>query len=471
MAVNSATDYIRERLKDYQKDTIQINTAENTSEDVEYVMMFNDVQKYVVREKLPELTASIAKNDTSVLANVISIYIAKEYKQYAINDDVLKKTVDRCVSDMTGYAFLNELFAKRDELEEININGWDQVLVKWVDGRKEIYPKHFYSAEHARDIMTRILRQTGKYLDEQKIYEISYIGKDVRIAVVITPIADKEIGVAASIRFIHPAVYTLEKLEEIGTLTPEMGNMLQSFINYGISICVCGTTGSGKTTVCNALLENVPPMKRVITLEGGTREYELVRRDDKGNLLNDRLHMQTRPHRDGALNVDLQTLLDLVLKFDPDIIGVGEMVSEEAFIASEAANTGHPVITTIHSTNAFEAYYRMFTLGMRKYELNENLMMKLMVDAFPIIVFTKQYPDGKRRVQSILEGEFDTANNKIRYNELYHYEVADNERAEDGNIHTIGSHKQKGEISGRLVSLMLDNGATRAEIEDLKIKD
>ena len=114
---------------------------------------------------------------------------------------------------------------------------------------------------------------------------------------------------------------------------------------------------------------------------------------ENGKIKNNRLHLQTRPHKDEKLNVDLQLLLDLVLKFDPEVVVVGEMVSEEAFIASETARTGHTVMTTIHTNNAFDAYYRMYSLGIRKYDLTENVMLKFMVDAFPIIVYAKQYPD------------------------------------------------------------------------------
>jgi len=465
--VNTSRDYIFETLKGYQ--TEQVVVEEKEDKDAEYVRMFNDVQRYVVNEKLPELTEAIRKNDNSVLATIVSVYITKEYRQYAMNEKTLERIVNRVVSDMTGFAFLNEYFARRDELEEININGWNQIVVTWADGRKEITKHRFYSAEHARDIVLRILRQTGKYMDEQKIYEITYLGKDVRVAAVVTPIVDTEIGVAASIRFIHPAVFTVERLTELDCLTPGMARMLQTFLNYGVSICVCGSTGSGKTTVCNALLENVPPMTRLITLEGGTREYELVRRDEDGNLLNDRLHLQTRPHRDAGLNVSLETLLDLVLKFDPDIIGVGEMVSEEAFIASEAARTSHTVITTIHSTNAREAYFRMFSLGMRKYELDQKLMMKFMVDAFPVIVSTKKFPDGVRRVQEILEGEYDFGTGNVVYNTLYKYEVDDNVHDASGRTITVGKHKHVNEVSQKLQTIMLDSGATRAEIEALGV--
>ncbi len=331
--------------------------ANSIKDDKIYLPILTEIQTYVVDNKLSELTESLETNDTSTLSNIIESYIRRKYQSLAVNKEGLSYIVNRCVQDMTGFSFLNQYFAQKDKIEEININAWNAIEVKWCDGRDEIIPDHFISPEHARDVMSRILRQTGKYLDENKIYAISYIGKSVRIVVLARPIVDEEIGIAASIRFIHSAVFKTQKLIEVDFMTEEMAEMLRQFTRHGVSMCICGSTGSGKTTLCNALLEDIPPMMRVITLEGGTREFELVRYNPDGTINNNRLHLQTRPNRTEELNVDLQTLLDLVLKCDPEVVVVGEMVSEEAFIASETARTGHTVMTTIHSNNAADAYY------------------------------------------------------------------------------------------------------------------
>jgi pilus assembly protein CpaF len=458
---NTAHDYILATLAGTAREQVTIQEAELGEE--EYLAIFADVQKYITEEKLPELNDTLQSNDTSVLASITKAYVQKKYPKYASQEKLYDEITEKCISDMTGYSILNKYFARSDDVEEININGWDNIEVRWCGGKRELVEDKFHSPQHARDVIKRILRQTGRYLDDNKIYEISYIGKAVRITTLITPAVDEEVGVAASIRFIHSAVFTLDRLVENGFMTQEMSDMLRTFVNHGVSVCVCGATGSGKTTVCNAVLEEIAPSSRVITLEGGTREFELVRRDENGRATNNRLHLQTRPHKDAKLNVDLQLLLDLVLKLDPDIVVVGEMVSEEAFIASETARTGHTVMTTIHTKNAFDAYYRMYSLGIRKYDLPENVMLKFMVDAFPIIVYAKQYPDGRRRIQSILEGRFNNKTHDIEYNELYHFHVDDNV-LEDGKIKTIGQFVQMNKCTDALRETMLDNGASTEDL-------
>lgn len=466
MALNPAQEYINEKLAGTVRETGAPQEHVAYSEQ-EYLNIFDAVQTHITDEKLAELNKSLESGDYSVLENIAKTYIQRRYSRFAKAESTLDEIVRRCIDDMTGFSILNKYFAMSDELEEININGWNNIEVRWFGGRRELTDEHFHSPQHARDVLLRILRPTGRYLDDNKIYEVSYIGKSVRITTLIAPAVDEEVGVAASIRFIHSAVFTIDRLVENGFMTNDMAKMLTTFVNHGVSVCVCGSTGSGKTTVCNAILEEINPYTRVITLEGGTREFELVRRDESGKVLNNRLHLQTRPHKEARLNVDLQLLLDLVLKFDPDIVVVGEMVSEEAFIASETARTGHTVMTTIHTNNAFDAYYRMYSLGIRKYELPEDIMLKFMVDAFPIIVYSKKYPDGVRRIQSILEGQYINETHEVRYNELYHFNVDDNIVDEDGKMHTIGDFVQLNHCTEKLKTTLLDNGATQQDIADM----
>ncbi len=466
MALSPAQEYINGKLAGTVRETVVLRESLSYSEQ-EYLNIFSAVQKYITDEKLTELNESLESGNYAVLENITKTYIQRRYTRFAKSEMTLNEIVKKCIDDMTGFGFLNKYFARADELEEININGWNNIEIRWFGGRRELSDEHFHSPQHAKDVLLRILRQTGRFLDDNRIYEISYIGKSVRITTLIHPAVDEEVGVAASIRFIHSAVFTIDRLVANGFMTHDMAKMLSTFVNHGVSVCVCGATGSGKTTVCNAILEEIAPSTRVITLEGGTREFELVRRDENGKVLNNRLHLQTRPHKEARLNVDLQLLLDLVLKFDPDIVVVGEMVSEEAFIASETARTGHTVMTTIHTSNAFDAYYRMYSLGIRKYELPEDIMLKFMVDAFPIIVYAKQYPDGKRRIQSILEGQWINETHEVKYNELYHYNVEDNVTDANGKVTTVGQFVQLNKCTDKLRTTLLDNGATQQEIANM----
>lgn len=460
-------DYIANKLYSSLKPNspLKATAAPSKIDDEKYLDIFEDVQSYVVNNKVSELSSALNSNDFDPLKDVVKNYIRKKYPEYLNNAQLFENLVSRLMDDMTGYGFLNNYFAQKDNIEEININSWDSIEVIYTNGDRVLLDEHFNSPSHAKEVILRILQQNNKHLDENTVYEVSYIGKAVRIATTIPPVADPETGVAASIRFIHSAVFDLNTLVNAEMLSRDGADALMTFLNHGVSICFCGSTGSGKTTLANALLESVPPETRVITLEGGTREFDLIERDDNNKVINNRLHLQTRPHKNQDLNVDLQALLDLVLKFDPEIVAVGEMVSEEAFVASETARTGHTVLTTIHANNAYDAYYRMFTLGIRKYELPEKIMLKFMVDAFPIVVFTKKYSDNVRRVQTILEGYFE--DDQIKFNELYRYKIFENKKDQNGKTIINGAFEKVNPPSDRLKEILLNNGLDSETIESI----
>lgn len=434
------------------------------SHEADYPAIFEQTQRYIVEEKIAELRSSLfgEKSDKEVLRQLIAHYLKRDLH---LADDAGRLT-ERIYNDMTGFGFLDPYFAMQEEIEEININSWESIEVRYANGLRTLLPEHFHSPAHAREVLLRILHLTDKHLDDNKLIEVSHIGPNVRIAAVVAPVADKSAGIAASIRFIHAKSHPVRELIGDGMLSGEGFDLLRALILHGVSICFCGGTGAGKTTLAGALLGELPDETRVITIEAGTREFDLIRRGEDGRILTHAVHLQTRPHRESALNIDLQTLLDLILKFHPELVVVGEMVSEEAFIAQETARTGHTVLTTIHTNNAYDAYYRMFTLGIRKYRLDESILLKFMVDAFPIIVYVKQYADKRRRVQSILEGTW--VDGKIHYNELYAFQVEENRTDPSGKLLQIrGSFQKVHPISDLLKARLLTNGMPAEQIDRL----
>lgn len=114
-----------------------------------------------------------------------------------------------------------------------------------------------------------------------------------------------------------------------GTATPDMLDFLSIALRYGLSLCVTGSTGSGKTTLMSWLLSTVPDDKRIFTIENGCREFDLVREDEDGNVLNNVVHTVTRYSDDPKQNYDQERLLEFALTCNPDIICVGEMKSAE----------------------------------------------------------------------------------------------------------------------------------------------
>ena len=174
----------------------------------------------------------------------------------------------------------------------------------------------------------------------------------------------------------------------------------------------------------------------------------------------------TRPSENPALNINQDFLLERVLRKHPDVIGVGEMRSAaESLSAAESSRTGHTVCTTIHSNSCNSTYRRMMTLAKRKYNMDDSILMQIMVEAYPIIVFTKQLEDRSRKIMEIIEGE-DYQDGRLIAHSLYKYEVEDNVTDDRGETRVVGHHKKIGLISDSLKKRLLDNGISNKELEE-----
>jgi pilus assembly protein CpaF len=243
-----------------------------------------------------------------------------------------------------------------------------------------------------------------------------------------------------------------------------MLSFLTACIRYGVSVCIAGSTGSGKTTIMAWLLSMVPNNRRLITIEEGSREFDLVKRDKEGNIINSVVHLLTRPHENPSLHINQDFLLERVLRKHPDVIGIGEMRSAaESLSAAESSRTGHTVCTTIHSNSSVSTYRRMMTLAKRKYNMDDSVLMQIMVEAYPVIVFTKQLEDGSRKIMEIIEGE-EFTDGRLSYRTLYQYDVTDNTVDENDSVTVTGAHKKVGNISESLRKRFLDNGISNKEL-------
>ena len=114
---------------------------------------------------------------------------------------------------------------------------------------------------------------------------------------------------------------------------------------------------------------------------------------------------QTRDSENERQRIDQTALLDMALRFNPDIIVVGEMRGPEANAAQEAARTGVAVVTTIHSMSCDATYRRMVSLCKRAVEMRDETLMGFVTEAYPIVAFCKQLENKERRLMEIMECE------------------------------------------------------------------
>lgn len=251
--------------------------------------------------------------------------------------------------------------------------------------------------------------------------------------------------------------------------TEEMLDFLSICLRYGLSMCVTGATSSGKTTLMSWLLSTIPDDKRIFTIENGTREFNLVKEDEKGNIINNVVHTVTRYSEDKRQNIDQEKLLESALTANPDYICVAEMKGDESFAAQEAARTGHAVITTTHANSCEATYFRMVTLCKMKYDINDDTLYSLVTEAFPIVLFSKKLEDNSRKIMEITECEI-MPDGRRQLHTLFRFNIKEN-KAVDGKLKIIGNYEKVNNISKSLQKRLLENGMPLTILEQLLLQE
>ena len=426
----------------------------------EFSDVLNEVQSYI-SSKYSALVIDGINNVNSgndEVKNQVKRYIGKYLLDYRISVEGMSQTqlIDQLYTEMAEFSFLTK-YIFGTGIEEININSWDDIEVQYSNGTNVKLDEKFESPDHAINVVRRMLHVSGMVLDNTSPAILGHLSKNIRIAVLKTPLVDEDVGVAASIRIVNSQKLKKEDFLKSGTATDEMMELLSALVRYGVSTTVAGATSSGKTTLTGWLLTTIPHDKRIFTIENGSRELDLVERDKDGKILNKVVHTITRESEDERKSVTQDDLLDMALRFHPDYIVVGEMRSSEADSAQEAARTGHTVLTTTHASSVQGIYPRLATLCMQKHSTPYPTLISFVTEAFPLAVFLKKLDDGKRHIMEIAECLGCDEKGKVFTKTLWKYRV-DSERIVDGKAVIDGRFVRVNPISKELRERMHENG-------------
>ena len=433
--------------------------AEDTSRD--FTSVLREVQAYLSKEYSSLVTADGNEEVKAQIRRFAGKYIQDHRIQ--VTGKTTDELIDAIYSEMAEFGFLTK-YIYGEGIEEIDVNAWDDVEVQFSGGVTKKLTEHFDSPEHAINVVRRMLHVSGMVLDDASPSVLGHLRKNIRIAVLKTPIVDEDVGVAASIRIVNPQSMQKQDFVKGGTATGQMLDFLSECIRYGISVCVAGATSSGKTTLLGWLLTTIPDSKRIYSIENGSRELALVRRKE-GKVVNSVIHTLTRDSENERQRVDQIALLDMALRFNPDIIVVGEMRGPEANAAQEAARTGVAVVTTIHSMSCDATYRRMVSLCKRAVDMSDDTLMGFVTEAYPIVAFCKQLENKERRLMEIMECEI-LPDGTRKFRPLFQYQIMEN-RIEDGKFVIIGQHRQVNPISESLARRLMENGMPQEKLSRL----
>ena len=222
------------------------------SNEIDFVSLLHKTQGYISQN----YAAALA--DSSKYGQLRS-YIEKYLHDtgYTVKDYSFSDLADRLYCEMAEYSVITQ-YLGRDEIEEININGWDDIAITYTDGHIEKAKEHFYSPQHAVDIVKRLLHHSGMIIDNATPMSQGHLPGNTRITALKEPLVDDDRGISVSIRLLHPSRVNMVQLVKGGNATQKMIDFLCMCLRYGVSFVVAGATSSGKTTLLNALLTSIP---------------------------------------------------------------------------------------------------------------------------------------------------------------------------------------------------------------------
>jgi pilus assembly protein CpaF len=333
-------------------------------------------------------------------------YFIKSIEALIENEGVLvnfqqrQRLTQELIDESLGFGPLERLL-RDSEISDILINGASQVYVER-RGRLEHSPVRFRDNEHLMEIVRRIVGRVGRRVDEGSPMVDARLADGSRVNAIIPPLAFK--GPMVSIRRFGAHRLSVDDLIRFHAITPEMAEFLAQAVRARLNILVSGGTGSGRTTLLNALSSSIRPDERLITIEDAA-ELQL-QQEHVGSL-------ETRPANvEGRGAVTMRDLVKNALRMRPNRIIVGECRGAEALDMLQAMNTGHEgSMTTLHANSPRDALARLeMMILMTGIELPLRAIRQQIASAVDIIVQVSRLLGGPRKVVSVseivgLEGE------------------------------------------------------------------
>jgi len=331
-----------------------------------------------------------------VLRQEISTMVTRllQEEPEALND-IERRTLIRDIQhEMLGFGPI-ELLMADPTVSDILVNSHDQVYVER-RGRLELTDVSFTDEKHLLRIIDKIVSLVGRRIDESSPMVDARLPDGSRVNAVVAPVALD--GPMMSIRRFAKIPLKMENLvNDLKTLTPQMGLMLEGLASAKINMLISGGTGAGKTTLLNILSGFIPATERIITIE------------DAAELQLQQPHvarMETRPMNiEGKGEITQRALVRNALRMRPDRIVIGEVRGAEAVDMLQAMNTGHEgSLTTIHANSPRDALARLENMiSMANLNLPHHSVRQQIASAITVVIQVLRMVDGRRKVTSIQE--------------------------------------------------------------------
>ena len=314
-------------------------------------------------------------------------------QRYPLTSPEKDRLTREVMDEIFGLGPLEEIL-RDPTISDILINGADKIYIER-HGKLEQIDASFRDDAHLLQVIQRIAARTGRRIDESSPMLDARLADGSRVNAIIPPLALD--GPTVSIRRFGTVPIDIQKLIELESIAPEMADFLEACVAARINILISGGTGSGKTTMLNALSKWIPGDERTITIEDAA-ELQLQRKHVV------RLETRTANIEDKG-QVTQRDLLRNALRMRPDRIIIGEVRGAEALDMLQAMNTGHEgSMTTVHANNPRDALSRVENMvSMAGLNYPVRAIRQQISSALNVLVHLNRLTGGRRKVMSIAE--------------------------------------------------------------------
>ena len=361
------------------------------------------------------------------ISDIVTDILIEERIQ--LNQREQRELTESLMHDMLGLGPLEPLLAD-EGITDIMVNGPKQVFVEQ-KGKLVLSDCQFRDNAHVMQIAGRIVSHVGRRIDESNPLVDARLADGSRVNIIIPPLAID--GPSISIRKFAKQKITLDVRERQQNMSPAAATVLRVAGRCRLNILISGGTGSGKTTMLNAISQLIDPGERIVTIEDAA-ELQLQQPHV--------VRLETRSaNLEGGGEITMRDLLKNALRMRPDRIILGEIRGSEAIDMLQAMNTGHDgSLSTIHANRPREALTRLENMvGMSGVNLPAKAVRTQIASAIDLIVQVSRMRDGVRRITYISE-VVGMEEDVITMQDLFWYEF----HGEDKGGRLLGEFKSSG---------------------------
>jgi pilus assembly protein CpaF len=338
-------------------------------------------QEYLLNEKT-------LQNDDFLRQKIKTII---QQEEFVFPEITTAKIIASVIYRIKGFGPLQDLI-NDEEISEIMVNGIDNIFIE-KNGILEKTNLSFSSEEELLNVINKIVSPIGRRIDEGSPMVDARLPDGSRVNAIIPPLS--LVGPSLTIRKFSKNPFSLEDLLQMDSLDEQIKKFLIESINNKDNIIISGGTGTGKTSLLNALAQKIDNSQRIITIEDSA-ELQL----QHPHLIS----LESRPANiEGKGEITIRELVKNSLRMRPDRIIVGEIRGAEAIDMLQAMNTGHQgSITTIHANAPLEALLRLETMVlMGNVKLPLTAIRQQIIGAITTIIQLERTKDGHRKISQI----------------------------------------------------------------------